>query len=70
LKPSGSVECHGIGCETSQALQSDLAYACTPETGTFTQISAGDTHTCGLRPNGTVACWAANPSYNGECSPP
>lgn len=28
--------------------------------GTFTQVSAGDAHTCGLRPDGTIECWGRN----------
>jgi Regulator of chromosome condensation (RCC1) repeat len=29
----------------------------TPATGTFTQISAGENHTCGLRAGGFANCW-------------
>jgi hypothetical protein len=28
--------------------------------GTFNQVSAGDTHTCGVRSDGTLACWGSN----------
>ena len=28
-----------------------------PGGGTFTQVSAGNTHTCGIRTNGAVLCW-------------
>ena len=28
--------------------------------GVFTAVSAGDRHTCGLRPDGTVACWGSD----------
>ena len=28
-----------------------------PPAGTFTQVSAGEQHTCGVKTDGTVACW-------------
>lgn len=28
----------------------------------FTAITAGDNHTCGLRPSGDIACWGRNDS--------
>ena len=31
-----------------------------PPEGTFTAISAGGTHTCGIRTNGTATCWGNN----------
>ena len=34
----------------------------------FTAVSAGGVHTCGLRTDGTVACWGSNPS--GAATPP
>jgi alpha-tubulin suppressor-like RCC1 family protein len=39
-----------------------------PPAGTFVQVSSGDFHTCGLRADGTVACWGTN--ANGQSSPP
>ena len=36
--------------------------------GTFTSLSAGFGHTCGLRTDGSVACWGLNDQ--GESSPP
>jgi alpha-tubulin suppressor-like RCC1 family protein len=36
--------------------------------GTFSQVSAGYDHTCGLRTDGTVACWGANNSA--QSTPP
>jgi hypothetical protein len=36
--------------------------------GTFSAVSAGGAHTCGLRPTGTVACWGLN--GNGQATPP
>jgi alpha-tubulin suppressor-like RCC1 family protein len=32
----------------------------TPPGGTFTQVSAGSEHTCGLRTNGYWTCWGNN----------
>lgn len=34
----------------------------TPPSGTFTEVSAGNDHTCGLRTDGTVVCWGHNGS--------
>ena len=39
-----------------------------PERETFTDISSGHYHTCGLREDGSVACWGDN-DY-GAASPP
>lgn len=39
-----------------------------PATETFTQISAGTRHVCGLRTDGTIACWGDN--FYGQASPP
>jgi hypothetical protein len=35
---------------------------------TFTQVSAGGLHTCGVRTDATVACWGSN--GNGQSTPP
>jgi hypothetical protein len=40
----------------------------TPPAGTFTQVSAGYAHTCGLQSDGALACWGDN-SY-GQSTPP
>ena len=40
----------------------------TPPAGTFTQVSAGMYHTCGVRTDGTLACWGNNNS--GQATPP
>ena len=29
----------------------------TPPSGEFASVSAGDEHTCGVRTDGSVACW-------------
>ena len=39
-----------------------------PATETFSQISAGTRHVCGLRTDGTIACWGDN--FYGQASPP
>ena len=31
-----------------------------PPTGSFTQVNAGSSHTCGIRTNGATACWGWN----------
>src|SRR5438093_5295780 len=36
--------------------------------GTVARVSAGRTHTCALRTNGTVACWGDN--AGGQATPP
>jgi hypothetical protein len=28
--------------------------------GPYTQVSAGDAHTCALRPDGAILCWGRN----------
>jgi hypothetical protein len=40
----------------------------TPPAGTFTQLSAGEYHTCGLASDGTAVCWGDDES--GQSSPP
>ena len=36
--------------------------------GGFTQVSAGYLHTCGVRTDGTLACWGGN--SDGQATPP
>ena len=50
----------------SQAMPAGVAPLATGET--FTAISSGSSHTCGLRSNGAVACWGNN--YNGQATAP
>ena len=40
----------------------------TPPGGAFSQVAAGAVHTCGLKRDGTVACWGH--STFGETTPP
>jgi hypothetical protein len=40
----------------------------TPPAGTFSQVSAGGLHTCGVRTDGTLPCWGYN--GDGESTPP
>ena len=42
--------------------------AAAPESAVVGSVSAGGLHTCGVRADGTVACWGANAS--GESTPP
>jgi hypothetical protein len=41
----------------------------TPPAGVFSQVAAGESHTCGLRADGTVACWGGDNSF-GQATPP
>ena len=40
----------------------------TPSMGRFSCISAGWEHTCGLKADGSIACWGDD--YKGEATPP
>ena len=40
----------------------------TPPAGEFTSVSAGYVHTCGVRDDGSVACWGDD--YYGQARPP
>ena len=40
----------------------------TPPSGEFVSVSAGGYHTCGLRPDGTIACWGWDVA--GQSTPP
>ncbi|MDE2822915.1 MAG: RCC1 domain-containing protein, partial [Chloroflexota bacterium] len=38
----------------------DLYGQATPPEGEFASVSAGRFHTCGVRADGSVACWGSN----------
>ena len=44
-----------------------------PPAGSFVSVSAGWVHTCGVRSNGSVACWGSDywdGDYAGRATPP
>ena len=45
-----------------------LGQAVKGEKGGFVSVSAGRKHTCGVRTDGSVACWGDN--YHGQATPP
>ena len=72
LKSDGEVTCwgsNGVG-EATPPLASDLQTGPgkIPAPRVFTQISAGGYHNCGVRSDGSVACWGFN-GY-GQSTPP
>ncbi len=52
----------------SPAGASNACGQATPPAGTFTAVSAGGFHACGLRTNGALACWGDD-AY-GQATPP
>ena len=44
-------------CFTDPETASTPATSSTPPSGEFASVSAGYLHTCGVRTNGSVACW-------------
>ena len=58
LKRDADVECWG---------ENGYGQASAP-LGTFTQVSVGESHTCGLKPDGAITCWGAN--YYGQSATP
>ena len=72
VKTDGTVACAvmescDITCGRPLREKNDFGQAI-PPSGTFTQISAGSLHICGVKTDGTLACWGKNDS--GESTPP
>ena len=57
LSANGAVECWGSNSDGKA----------NPQTGPYTQISAGDNHTCALTPAGAADCWGSN--SDGQADP-
>jgi len=52
----------GIDAETNEIIcsgceEDNVHGACESPLGKYTALAAGDTHTCGVRDDGTVVCW-------------
>ncbi len=64
LERSGKLWCWGAGQNLSQTacfLEEEVNYGqARAPAGRFTSVHAGEYHTCGLRPGGTVECWGRN----------
>ena len=67
------------GCVTTAPLPvgglNNRGQASPPSGVSFTAITSGDVHTCGLQPSGAVACWGSNHKwsgspYYGQATPP
>ena len=58
---AGLVDCWGCPIDSGNHGQ------CNELQDTFTQVAAGDTHSCGLAPDGSVSCWGSNDT--GEADP-
>ncbi len=55
---SGTYHSCGISSQTSTLYcWGDYTGALTPPAGTFKKVSVGDNFACGIRTNGTIACW-------------
>ena len=68
----GSLACWGAGgpADDPQALICDVPYnfgQSIPPDGDFVSVTVGDSHACGIRADGTVACWGAGTTDQG-CS--
>ncbi|MEI9936381.1 MAG: RCC1 domain-containing protein [Pseudomonadota bacterium] len=62
---AGAAQNNGLGVNPCPDGGADFGES-VPPSGTFTQVSAGLHHSCGVRTDGTVACWGAGTS-NGDC---
>ena len=77
LRESGEITCWGsnrrrdgdyVGQNLEQNWGTEYAGQIDAPEGSFTAVSAGGNHTCGLRESGEIACWGEGRS--GETSPP
>ncbi len=65
LRETGAVECWGsnvllVWTEGSGPRTGDHAGQTDAPSGSFSAVSAGEHHTCGLRTSGAVECWGSN----------
>jgi alpha-tubulin suppressor-like RCC1 family protein len=58
VKTDGSIACWGKNNEGQS----------TAAAGTFASVSAGKTHTCGVRTDGKIVCWGEDSA--GQATPP
>ena len=63
IRESGALTCWGARVRRDASVPSsqfrvDFGQAA-PPSGTFRQVSAGATHTCGLRDSGEISCWGS-----------
>ena len=66
--PAG-VSCTDLGFDVGEVRCSDLCtYDGSTCEHTFSQVSAGDEHTCAVKTDGTVACWGDD--FYGQATPP
>ena len=72
LRTNGTVTCWGANgfYDDEDGVRGDFIVdgRADAPSGSFTAVSAGSHHSCGLRTNGTVACWGAN--WTGEADAP
>ena len=68
IRTSGEIECWGSNekyagwnAETQEQEWANAGQA-TPPAGTFTAVSVGTSHSCGLRTSGEIACWGNDES--------
>ncbi len=62
LDAAGNLQCWQVGGDACNGTQG------TPPAGTFSQVTVGMCYACGLRSDGTIACWGTNDQ--GQASPP
>ena len=77
LRANGTVACWGAVTDPPDAdvnygkgMKVDYGQTRPPAGETFTAISAGETYTCGLRADGTVACWGSRTTLPKDIATP